>query len=271
MLTMTPERLAALKATIQRALLDWKLANGDEPCDMLDANWELVQTVEQLQAETLAAIEVDARTRLPEGYSIAIDLFHTHSDVGLYNPEGDQVGVGYDREVRRAHRGQRAVEGPQGDAPRVQGHAAGQPHRVDDGARAHRAGAGRGLQDRPAVRRAQRVRSASMKRSQPTRLVRTERGWRRRIPIHHELIVFRQGDYVSFEEWDITHGDVWNVTHVPTGYSAGRYKTRAASKRACVRLATKAPRFTTIKQFMKVREQIRPLVFTPARLNEANQ
>lgn len=52
---MTPERLAAIKAQTQNAVLDWKL-QSDDPCDLLDAQWELVQALEHAQEELAQAI-----------------------------------------------------------------------------------------------------------------------------------------------------------------------------------------------------------------------
>ena len=90
---MTSERLAALKKTIQHALVEWKLTHGDEPCAMLEANWALVQEVERMTAFTMNAIANDACQRLPDGYSIAIDLYKDAACLGLYDPGGDEVAV----------------------------------------------------------------------------------------------------------------------------------------------------------------------------------
>ena len=53
---MTPERLSAIKTQTQNAILDWKLQT-DDPCDLLDAQWELVQSLEHAQEELVQSLE----------------------------------------------------------------------------------------------------------------------------------------------------------------------------------------------------------------------
>jgi hypothetical protein len=48
---MTPDRLATLKATNAHARTLWSATSWQEPCDLLDANTELIAEVERLRYE----------------------------------------------------------------------------------------------------------------------------------------------------------------------------------------------------------------------------